>query len=184
MTDLFDSLSTFVGVSQAAGLVDSRGQPLRLKEGLTVDALSTLSAGLLGTSPGTAYIESAAGIEAGGRTGATAIVTALCFLPCLFVAPLASMVPPYATAPVLILVGALMFKSVGHLKLTTPEDSIPSFLTIVLIPLTFSITRGILWGFITHALLFAIAGRRKEVSPVMWGLAAVSMLLILMEHSS
>lgn len=184
LTDLFDSLSTFVGVSQAAGLVDSRGQPLRLKEGLFVDAVSTLSAGILGTSPGTAYIESAAGIEIGGRTGTTAVFTALCFLPCLFLAPVAAMVPTYATAPVLILVGALMFRSVAELKLTTPEDSIPSFLTIVLIPLTFSITRGLLWGFITHVLLFTIAGRRKEVAPMMWALAAVSVLLMALDHAS
>jgi AGZA family xanthine/uracil permease-like MFS transporter len=184
LTDLFDSLSTFVGVSQAAGIVDERGQPLRLKQGLMVDALATLCAGLFGTSPGTAYIESAAGIEAGGRTGRTAIATALCFLPCLFLAPLAGMVPAYATAPVLILVGALMFRSVGALTLTTPEDSVPAFLTIVLIPLTFSITRGILWGFITHVLLYALAGRRKEVSPMMFGIAILSGVLMVLEHSS
>ncbi len=184
LTDLFDSLSTFVGVSQAAGLVDGRGQPLRLKQGLLVDALATLSGGLLGTSPGTAYIESAAGIEAGGRTGRTSVVTALCFLPCLFLAPLAALVPRYATAPVLIVVGALMFRSVSTLKLSALEDVVPAFLTIVLIPLTFSITRGILWGFITHAILYALSGRRKEVSPMMAGLACVSAGLIALEHWS
>jgi AGZA family xanthine/uracil permease-like MFS transporter len=182
LTDLFDSLSTFVGISQSAGLVDSRGQPLRLKQGLLVDAIATASAGLLGTSPGTAYIESAAGIEAGGRTGLTSVVTAFCFLPCLFLAPIAAMVPVYATAPVLILVGALMFRNVAHLTLTTPEDSVPSFLTIVLIPLTFSITRGILWGFITHAILYTLAGRRRELSPTMVGLAVVSAGLMALEH--
>ena len=182
LTDLFDSLSTFVGVSQAAGIVDSRGQPLRLKQGLMVDALATLGAGLLGTSPGTAYIESAAGIEAGGRTGRTSIATALCFLPCLFLAPIAAMVPAYATAPVLILVGALMFRSVGGLTLTTPEDSVPAFLTIVLIPLTFSITRGILWGFVTHVLLYTLAGRRKELSRIMVGLAILSAGLMALER--
>src|SRR5262249_2736961 len=111
-TDLFDSLSTFVGVAHATGLVDENGDPRRLKQGLVVDALATLSAGLLGTSSGTAYIESAAGIEAGGRTGRASVVTALCFLPCLLLAPLAGMVPPFATAPVLIVVGALMFRTV------------------------------------------------------------------------
>jgi AGZA family xanthine/uracil permease-like MFS transporter len=181
LTDLFDSLSTFVGVSQAAGLIDERGQPLRLKQGLLVDALATLSGGLLGTSPGTAYIESAAGIEAGGRTGRVALVTALCFVPCLFLAPAAAMVPAYATAPVLILVGALMFRSVGALELQSLEDAVPAFLTIVLIPLTFSITRGILWGFVTYVLLYWLAGRRRELSPMMVGIAAVSAGLMALE---
>ena len=94
MTDLFDSISSFIGVSQAAGLVDEKGQPLRLRQGLIVDSFATLGAGLLGTSSGTAYVESIAGIRMGGRTGLTAVVAALCFLPCLFIAPLAGAVPP------------------------------------------------------------------------------------------
>src|SRR4029077_7714227 len=114
-TDLFDSISTFVGVAQATGLVDSRGRALRLREGLVVDAFATLGAALAGTSSGTAYIESAAGIEMGGRTGLTSVFTALFFLPCFFLAPVAGMVPAFATAPVLILVGALMFRAVVNL---------------------------------------------------------------------
>ncbi|HAZ08423.1 MAG TPA: permease [Elusimicrobia bacterium] len=177
-TDLFDSISTFIGVSQACDMLDAEGRPRNLREGLIVDAFATLGAALAGTSSGTAFIESAAGIEAGGRTGWTSVVTALCFLPCFFLAPLAAMVPAYATAPVLILVGALMFRSVSCLSLATIEDSIPAFLTIVLIPLTFSITQGILWGFITHAALYAIAGRAREVRPMLWILAAVSAALL------
>ena len=177
-TDLFDSISTFIGVSQAAGLLDKEGNPLRLREGLIVDALATLCAGLLGTSSGTAYIESSAGIEAGGRTGLTSVFTALCFLPCLFLAPLAGMVPAYATAPVLILVGALMFRSVARLSFDKLEDIVPAFLTIVLIPLTFSITQGILWGFISHVGLYLMAGRRREIPPMLYGLAAVSLGLL------
>ncbi len=100
MTDLFDSLSTFIGVAQACGLCDKKGEPPRLKEGLVVDAFATLTAGLFGTSAGTAYIESSAGIEMGGRTGLSSVVTALCFLPCFFLAPLAGIIPGYATAPV------------------------------------------------------------------------------------
>lgn len=184
LTDLFDSLSTFVGVSQATGLVDAQGRPRRLKEGLLVDAFATLSGGLLGTSPGTAYIESAAGIEVGGRTGLTAVFAAFCFLPCLFLAPIAGMVPVYATAPVLILVGALLFRSVTALNLSAAEDVVPAFLTIVLIPLTFSITRGILWGFVTHAILYALAGRRRELSPMMIALAVVSAGLMALESWS
>ncbi|MBI4249962.1 MAG: NCS2 family permease [Elusimicrobia bacterium] len=177
-TDLFDSISTFIGVAQATGMLDESGQPRNLREGLIVDALATLGAGLAGTSSGTAYIESAAGIESGGRTGWTSVFTAVCFLPCFFLAPLASMVPAYATAPVLILVGALMFKSVSQISLARPEDSLPAFLTMILIPLTFSITQGILWGFISHVGLYAAAGRRKEIPPMLYALAAVSAALV------
>jgi AGZA family xanthine/uracil permease-like MFS transporter len=177
-TDLFDSLSTFVGVAQATGLLDDQGRPRRLKQGLTVDALATLGAGLCGTSSGTAYIESAAGIEAGARTGLASIVTALCFVPCLFVGPAAAMVPAFATAPVLILIGALMFRAVTGLELARLEDAVPAFLTLVLIPLTFSITQGMLWGFCAHVLLYALAGRAREVAPAMWAIAATSALLL------
>ena len=113
-TDLFDSISTLVGVSHAAGLVDENGEPKNLKEGLVVDSFATLGAGLFGSSPGTAYIESMAGIEMGGRTGWTAVFCALCFIPCLFLAPLAGVVPPYATAVVLLLVGVYMFRCVSR----------------------------------------------------------------------
>lgn len=181
LTDLFDSISTFIGVSKAAGLVDRSGEPKNLREGLIVDAWATLTAGLFGTSSGTAYIESAAGVEVGGRTGLTAVYTALCFLPCLFIAPLAGMVPVYATAPVLIYVGSLMFRCVGDLKMKTIEDTFPVFLTIVLIPLTFSITQGLLWGFLTHVVLYALAGRSREVPAMLYGLAAVSAGLLWME---
>jgi AGZA family xanthine/uracil permease-like MFS transporter len=181
-TDLFDSISTFVGVSQACGLLDSEGRPKNLQKGLLVDAAATLGAGLLGTSSGTAYIESAAGIEAGGRTGLTSVFTALCFLPCLFLAPAAGMVPSFATAPVLIIVGSLMFRSASALDLAKLEDALPAFLTVVLIPLTFSITQGLLWGFLAHAVLYALAGRRSEVTPLSWGLAAVSAVLLVVEN--
>ncbi len=182
-TDLFDSISTFVGVAHATGLVDDKGRPLRLKEGLIVDAFATLGAGLVGTSSGTAYIESASGIEMGGRTGWTAFFCALGFLPCFFLAPLAGMVPAYATAPVLVIVGALMFRSVSHVDFTRVEDAIPAFLTIALIPLTFSITQGILWGFVSHAALYALCGRRREVSAGTWATAALSAGLLLLEHA-
>lgn len=183
-TDLFDSISTFIGVSQAAGMIDRHGQPKNLREGLIVDAFATLTAGLFGTSSGTAYVESSAGIEVGGRTGLTSVFTALCFLPCLFLAPLAAMVPVYATAPVLILVGSMMFRSVSHLSFKRLEDALPEFLTIVLIPLTFSITQGILWGFVSHVVLYLMAGRRKEIHPVMYPIGTVSLGLLVLEHSS
>jgi AGZA family xanthine/uracil permease-like MFS transporter len=183
-TDLFDSISTFVGVSHAAGLTDSAGNPRNLRQGLIVDSLATLGAGLAGTSSGTAYIESVAGIQMGGRTGLTSVFTALCFLPCFFIAPLAASVPPYATAPVLILVGSFMFKSVRELSMEHLEDALPAFLTIVLIPLTFSITLGILWGMLSHTMLYVLAGRHKEVQPVMYVLAALAAVLLVLEHGA
>lgn len=182
-TDLFDSISTFVGVSQATGLVDERGHAKNLKEGLIVDAVATAGAGLLGTSSGTAFIESSAGIEMGGKTGLTSVFTALCFLPCLFVAPLVGMVPAYATAPVLVLVGALMFKCVSELTLKNLEDVVPAFLVMVLIPLTFSITQGILWGFVAHVVMYYMAGRRKEVPPMLHALALISVGLLVLARS-
>lgn len=182
-TDLFDSISTFIGVAHAADLLDENGQPKNLKQGLIVDSFATFGAGLMGTSSGTAYIESVAGINMGGRTGLTSVFTAFCFLPCLFLSPLAGMVPAYATASVLILVGASMFKRVGQISFSRIEESLPAFLTIILIPLTFSITQGILWGFISHVGMYLLVGRRKDIHPVMYVLAIVSIALLLIEHA-
>lgn len=182
LTDLFDSLSTFIGVSQAAGMLDDRGEPRRLRQGLIVDAFATLGAGLFGSSPGTAYVESIAGIRMGGRRGISAVVTAVCFLPCLFIAPIAGAVPPYATSAVLILVGASMFHAITRIGFDRLEIAVPAFVTVVMIPLTFSITQGILWGFILHAALHAVAGKASQVSAAAWGLAAVSVALLVIEH--
>lgn len=173
-TDLFDSISTFVGVSRAGHLLDKHDNPLHLREGLIVDAWSTLTAGLFGTSAGTAYIESASGIEVGGRTGTTAIVCALFFLPCLFLAPLAGLVPATATAPVLICVGILMFKNISELKMDQFEEWVPGVLTIMLIPLTFSITKGLMWGLFTQLALFIALGRIQKISIALWILGVLS----------
>ena len=177
-TDFFDSISTFVGVAQGTGLVDGSGRPRRLREGLIVDAWATLLAGVFGTSSGTAYIESSSGIEMGGRTGWTAVVCALCFLPCLFVGSLVSMVPVFATAPVLVVVGAVMFRSVRALPWGRIEDDIPAFLTLALIPLSFSITQGVLWGLITHVILYVVVGRARELSWMAFGLGFLSVFLL------
>jgi len=177
-TDLFDSLSTFLGVSQATGFTDADGRPVRMRQGLLVDAVATLSAGLLGTSPGTAYVESAAGIEAGGRTGLTSVVTALCFLPCLFLAPLVAAIPAYATAPVLILVGLMMFGTSRHLPFGRLEAMVPAFLTLILIPLTLSITQGLLWGLVAHAVVHVITGRARDVGAGGWTLAVLAAVLL------
>ena len=181
-TDLFDSLSTFIGVASAAGLTEPDGRPINLRRGLIVDALATLTAGLAGTSPGTAYVESIAGIRMGARTGRASVVTALCFVPCFFLAPLAAAVPGYATAAVLVLVGASMFQSIARIDFSSIEDALPAFVTVVLIPLTLSITQGILWGFLLYALLYAVSGRWREVSLTLWLLSALSAGLLLLGH--
>jgi AGZA family xanthine/uracil permease-like MFS transporter len=181
-TDLFDSLSTFIGVASAAGLTEADGRPINLRRGLIVDATATLVSGLAGTSPGTAYVESIAGIRMGGRTGRASVVTALCFVPCFFLGPLVAAVPAYATAAVLVLVGVAMFQSIATIDFGAIEDALPAFVTVVLIPLTLSITQGILWGFLLHALLYTVAGRGREVGATLWCLSILSAGLLLLGH--
>jgi len=181
-TDMFDSLSTFIGVANAAGLIDADGRPINLRRGLIVDALATLTSGLVGTTPGTAYVESIAGIRMGGRSGRASVVTAMCFLPCFFLAPLVAAVPAYATAAVLVLVGVAMFQSIASIDFLSLEDALPAFVTAILIPLTLSITQGILWGFLLHALLYLVAGRWRDVNLTLWVLAILSAGLLLIGH--
>jgi AGZA family xanthine/uracil permease-like MFS transporter len=180
LTDLFDSLSTFVGVAHATGLVDEHGEPRHLGRALLVDALATLGAGVLGTSAGTAYIESAAGIRAGGRSGWTAVVCGLCFVPFLFLGPTARIVPDSATAPALVLVGAFMFH--GFSVPQALEEAVPAYATLILIPLTSSIAQGILWGFVLHVVAFVLARRYRELPRMMWALAAVAVFALTIEN--
>jgi len=165
--DLFDSLSTFIGIAEASGLKDENGEPRNMKESLIVDAFSTLISGLCGTSSGSSYIESATGIAAGGRTGLTAVVAGLLFLPFMFFSPLLSVVPSIATAPALIIVGIFMITPILKINWTKYDDAIPAFLSIVLIPLTFSITQGIIWGFLSWTIIKLLTGKMKEVSPML-----------------
>lgn len=167
-TDLFDSLSTFVGVAEAAGLQDTDGEPRNLNRSLTTDAVATTLAGLLGTSPGTAYIESAVGIAQGGRTGLTAIVAGSLFLPFLFLSPLLSVVPAIATAPALVLVGAFMMQPITKINWRELDDAVPAFLALVLIPFSYSITQGIIWGFLSWTVVKAAVGKWREIPPGLW----------------
>ncbi|MFN8357404.1 MAG: NCS2 family permease [Spirosomataceae bacterium] len=162
-TDLFDSLSTFVGVAEAGNLKDENGEPRHVKQSLLTDAVATALAGVLGTSPGTAYIESAVGIEQGGRTGLTAITAAFLFLPFLFLSPLLSTIPAIATAPALVLVGAFMISPVQKINWSELDTAIPCFLAMVLIPLSYSITQGIIWGFLSWTVVKIAIGKRNEV---------------------
>ena len=181
--DLFDSLSTFIALSKASGLVDAQGNPRNLKQGLVVDAAATLLAAPLGTSSGCTYLESAAGIEAGAHSGRAAIVTALCFLPLLFIGPLAGVIPAAATAPALVLVGFLMFSSLVKLPTDPLEKTLPAFFCFVMTPLTFSITQGILWGFVTHAATYLLVGRGREIKPMMLCLAVLAAILLSLEST-
>jgi adenine/guanine/hypoxanthine permease len=177
-TDMFDSLSTFVGVAEAANLVDPDGEPRNVKQSLVVDAFATAFAGLLGTTSGTAYIESATGVQVGGRTGLTAVMAGLLFLPFLFISPLVSVIPSIATAPALVLVGIFMMKPIIKINWLEFDDAIPAFLAMVLIPFTASITEGIVWGFLSWTVLKILIGKYKEVTPTLIVIDILSIILL------
>jgi len=164
LTDLFDTAGTLVGVTQGAGMVDQQGNLPRLKNALLADSSATIVGSVLGTSTTTSYVESLAGVEAGGRTGLTAVIVALLFLLSLFFAPLAGAIPSYATAPALVFVACLMAKNLKDLDWQDLTEYVPAVITVLAMPLTFSIATGIGFGFITYALLKILSGRFRDVS--------------------
>jgi AGZA family xanthine/uracil permease-like MFS transporter len=174
--DLFDTAGTLVGVAHRAGLLDARGRLPRLRQALVSDSLATILGAGLGTSTTTSYIESAAGINAGGRTGLTAVTVAGLFLLCLFLAPLAGTVPVYATAPALLFVGCLMARGLAEIDWDDITEVAPAVVTALAIPLTFSIATGIALGFVTYAVVKLLAGRPREVSPAVVVLATLFIL--------
>lgn len=180
-TDMFDSLSTLVGLSEAANLLDENGEPRNIKRALITDAMATTIAGLTGSSPGTAYIESAVGIKEGGRTGLTAVTGALLFLPFLFLAPLLSVVPAIATAPALVLVGVFMISPVIKINWSQLDEAIPAFLAMVLIPFTYSITQGIIWGFLSWTAIKLITGKKQDISIALWIIDIFAILALVLE---
>ncbi len=167
-TDMFDSLSTFLAVAQVGNLRDENGRPRNLQKALLVDALSTTISGISGTSSGTTYVESAAGVKAGGRTGLTAVTAGLLFLPFLFFSPLVKMIPGVATAPVLVMVGFYMMSAIKDVRFSAIEEGFPAFVAMILIPLCYSITQGICWSFLIYTLLQVSRGNIKKISPVLW----------------
>jgi AGZA family xanthine/uracil permease-like MFS transporter len=181
-TDLFDSLSTFVGVAEAGNLQTPDGEPRHLNRSLLTDAVATTLAGLLGTSPGTAYIESAVGIAQGGRTGLTAIVAGCCFLPFLFLSPLLSVIPAIATAPALVLVGAFMMKPITRISWDRLDDALPAFLALVLIPFSYSITQGLIWGFLSWTVIKVAVGKGHEVPLGLWVVDIFCLLALFTGH--
>ncbi len=175
-TDMFDSISTFLGVAQVAGLIDKDGQPVRVGRALLVDAGATTISGLFGTSSGTTYIESAAGVEEGGKTGLTAVISGLLFLPFMFMSPLLSFIPAVATAPVLVLVGVFMMKPITKLDWNQMDEAIPAFVAMILIPLTYSITQGIVWGFLSYTVIKLLIGKGKDIHWMLYIIDAFAIL--------
>ena len=170
--DLFDNVGTLVGVCEQGGFVKD-GKIPRVGRALVSDAVGTILGALTGTSTVTSYIESAAGVAAGARTGLSNIVVAGLFLLATFCAPLAAAIPGYATAPALIVVGALMTESIGRVEWTDFTEAIPAFVTLLATPLTFSIATGLSLGLMSYTLVKVAAGRIREVSPVIWILTAL-----------
>jgi AGZA family xanthine/uracil permease-like MFS transporter len=179
-TDMFDSISTFLGVAQVANLNDKDGNPKNLRSALLVDAISTTISGLFGSSSGTTYIESASGVEEGGRTGLTSIVTGILFIPFLFIAPLVGMIPEVATSPALVIVGYYMMKSVKNIDFDDVLEGIPAYLAFILIPLTFSITQGISWSLITYLLLKIMSGKREKIPFMLYIIVAFAILALVL----
>ena len=173
--DLFDNVGTLVGVCEQGGFVKD-GKIPRVGRALISDAVGTIFGALTGTSTVTSYIESAAGVAAGARTGLSNIFVALLFLLAAFFAPLAAAIPAYATAPALIIVGALMTESIGRVRWPDFTEAIPAFVTLLATPLTFSIATGLSLGLISYTLVKVAAGKRKEVSAVIWILTLLFIL--------
>jgi AGZA family xanthine/uracil permease-like MFS transporter len=168
LTDFFDTMGTVTGVAAEAGLAREDGSVPGVGRVLLVDSLAAAVGGLAGTSSNTTYIESAAGVAEGGRTGFTSVVTGVLFLLAIFLAPLAGIIPGVATAPALVLVGYLMFTQVRDINVADLEDGLPALLTIILMPLTYDISVGIGAGFITWVLLKVVRGKSAEIHPLMW----------------
>ena len=172
LVELFDATGTLMGVARRAGLLVP-GRMDRLNKSLFADSAAIFAGSLLGTSSTTAYVESASGVQAGGRTGLTALTVSVLFLAALFIAPLAGAVPPYATAPALFFVGCLMMRDLTELEWEDSTEVIPAAVTALMMPFTYSIANGLAFGFITYAAIKLLTGRVREVHWMVWVIAAV-----------
>jgi adenine/guanine/hypoxanthine permease len=179
LSDFFDTMGTMVAVGQEAGLLDENGNPPRTKEILIVDSVAAAAGGAASVSSNTSYIESAAGVGEGARTGLASVVTGVMFLVAMFLAPLVTVVPFEAATTALVVVGFLMMTAVRTIDWTDFEIAIPAFLTIVLMPFTYSISNGIGGGMIAFVLLKAVRGKVREIHPLMWVVAALFLLYFL-----
>ena len=166
--DLFDSIGTIIACAKAAGLEDEDGNVADIGKALEADAIATVAGAILGTSTTTTFVESAAGVADGARTGFSSIVVAICMILTLFFAPIIGIVPGYATAPALIIVGVYMFKNLLNIDFNKMETAIPAFLTIIMMPLAYSISIGISFGFISYVVIEIFQGKIKTINPIMW----------------
>ncbi|BED97894.1 adenine permease AdeP [Escherichia fergusonii] len=178
LVNLFDSSGTLIGVTDKAGLADEKGKFPRMKQALYVDSISSVTGSFIGTSSVTAYIESSSGVSVGGRTGLTAVVVGLLFLLVIFLSPLAEMVPGYAAAGALIYVGVLMTSSLARVNWQDLTESVPAFITAVMMPFSFSITEGIALGFISYCVMKIGTGRLRDLSPCVIVVALLFLLKI------
>ncbi|MEX2605813.1 MAG: NCS2 family permease [Kiritimatiellia bacterium] len=177
--DMFDTVGTLVGVSDKAGMLDEEGRIPNAKQAFFADAIGTTAGAVLGTSTVTVYIESASGVTEGGKTGLTAFTTAMFFLLALFFAPLFIMVPSAATAPALVLVGVFMMSPLRKVDFDDMLSAIPAFVTLIMMPLTFSIADGIIFGLLTHVILHLATGKFRALSPFTIGLAVLFILKLI-----
>ncbi|MFB0555400.1 MAG: NCS2 family permease [Phycisphaerae bacterium] len=180
--DMFDSIGTLVACCYKAEMADEQGRIRGLDKLLGIDAVATMVGAVLGTSPTTAYAESAAGIEQGGRTGLASIVTGVLFLLALAFVPVVEIVPKYATAPALVMVGLFMAKEVKRIDLANLEEAFPSFIIIVMIALSYSISTGLAFGFVSFTLIKIILGKARDVKPTMWIIAILSLMFLTMDQ--
>ena len=180
--NMFDGIGTLVACCHEAKMIDNDGRIKGLDKLLTIDALAAMTGAVLGTSTTTAYIESAAGIEEGGRSGLTAVVTGILLLLAILFVPVVGIVPEYATAPALIMVGLFMMKEVRKIDFGNMEEAFPSFIIIVMIALSYSISTGLAFGFLSFTLIKLIAGKAREVRPTMWLIAVLSLLFLTMDR--
>jgi AGZA family xanthine/uracil permease-like MFS transporter len=180
--DMFDSVGTLVACCHQAGMVDKENRIEGLDRLLGIDAVATMIGALFGTSTTTAYMESAAGIEQGGRTGLTAVVTGILFLLTVIFVPVVGIVPGYATAPALIMVGLFMMKEVKKIDFANMEEAFPAFIIMVMIALSYSISTGLAFGFVSFALIKTVSGKVREVKPAMWIIAGLSVLFLALDQ--
>jgi AGZA family xanthine/uracil permease-like MFS transporter len=173
LVELFDATGTLMGVAQRAGLMKDGKLPKNMNKALLADSGAIIAGSVMGTSSTTAFIESAAGVQAGGRTGLTAVTIACLFLAALFIAPLAGVVPAYATAPALFFVACLMLRELAEVNWAETTESVPAVVTALVMPFTYSIANGLALGFISYAGLKLLTGKYKEVSAMIWCVAGV-----------
>ncbi len=173
LVDMFDTVGTIYGTAASAGMLDENGDPIRLNQSMMCDSIGTVSGALLGTSTCTTFVESASGVGAGGRTGLTSVITALCFVVCLFLSPLASIIPSCATAPALIFVGVLMAKNFANVDMDDMRSAVPAFLALIMMPLTYSISNGIGLGAIAYVIITLFSGMFTKKDIVVTVIAAL-----------